>query len=68
MIVFINNHKVEIFLGAVVKDAVRCYSTHSSKRVESGALLIVDRYGNKTVADGELTEGQKLYLKKCDHG
>jgi len=67
MNVFINNHKIEIFRGALVMDAVRCYSMRSSKRVESGVLLIVDRYGNKTGADGDLTEGQKLYLKKYNH-
>ena len=67
MTVFINDSKIEIFRGALVMDAVRCYSMRSSKRVVSGALLIVDRFGNKTGADGELTEGQKLYLKKCEH-
>jgi len=67
MNVFINDHRIAIFRGALVKDAVRGYSIRSSKQFEAGSLMIVDRYGNKTEADGELTDGQKLYLKKINH-
>jgi hypothetical protein len=65
--IFINDREIIVFRGAMVKDAVRSYSMRSSKQLEAGILLIVDKYGNKTEADGELTDGQKLYLKRSDH-
>ena len=67
MKIFINDREIIIFRGAMVRDAVRRYSRRSSKQVEAGFLMIVDRYGNKTETDGELTDGQKLYLKNVNH-
>jgi hypothetical protein len=64
MIVFINNRKVEIFSGATVADAVRIYSGRSSKLLHNKKFRVFDRFGNQTETDGELSEGQKLFLKK----
>jgi hypothetical protein len=65
--IFINDREIILFRGAIVKDAVRSYSMRSAKQLEAGLLMIVDRYGNKTETEGELTDGQKLYLKKVNH-
>jgi hypothetical protein len=65
--IVINNREVVIFSGATVADAVRAYSRRSSKLLENGKFRVFDQYGNQTEVDGELTEGQKLFLKKRDH-
>jgi hypothetical protein len=62
--VYVNNHEVEIFRGARVNDAVRSYSMRSSRKLLKDHLKVIDRYGNTTEPDGELSEGQQLYLKK----
>jgi hypothetical protein len=64
---FINDREITIFSGATVRDAVRSYSGRSSEQLEKGLLKVVDRFGNETDAGGELTAGQKLYLKKRRH-
>jgi hypothetical protein len=64
MIVFINNREMAIFRGATVIDAVRIYSLRSSRMLEHGFLQVFDRFGNHTEPDGELTQGQILFLKK----
>jgi hypothetical protein len=61
--ILINNREVVIFDGATVSDAVRAYSRRSAKMLASGKYRVVDRFGNKTETDGELAEGQKLFLK-----
>ncbi len=67
MKIVINNREVVIFSGATVADAVRAYSSRSSKLLENGKFRVFDQFGNQTEVDGELTEGQKLFLKKRDH-
>jgi hypothetical protein len=62
-----NNREVVIFSGATVADAVRAYSRRSAKLLEKGTFRVFDQYGNQTESDGELTEGQKLFLKKREH-
>jgi len=65
--IMMNNREVLIFSGATVADAVRAYSRRSAKLLENGKFRVFDQYGNQTEADGELTEGQKLFLKKREH-
>jgi hypothetical protein len=65
--IVINNREVVIFSGASVADAVRAYSPRSLKLLENGKFSVFDQFGNKTEPGGELTEGQKLFLKKRDH-
>jgi len=65
--VVINNREVVIFSGATVADAIRAYSRRLSKMMEKGKFRVFDQFGNQTEADGELTEGQKLFLKKTDY-
>ena len=67
MKIVINNREVVIFSGATVADAIRVYSRRSSKLLEKGKFRVFDQFGNQTEVDGELTEGQKLFLKKRDH-
>jgi len=67
MQVFINNREIEIFRGARVIDAILQYSKHAHNLVKIGQTLVFDRFGNITESDGELTEGQILFLKKKTH-
>lgn len=64
MTVYINNHKVVVFNGARVKDAVLAYSAESHSLMLHNKLLAFDRFGNQTDDDGPLTEGQILILKR----
>ena len=67
MKIMLNGHEVVIFSGGRVIDAVRAYSIRSAKLLENEKFVVFDRFGNKTELDGELTEGQQLFLKKQDH-
>jgi len=62
--IFINDREIEIFRGATVLEAIHRYSERACRMVLNGTLLVIDRFGNLTEADGELTEGQKIHLKK----
>lgn len=64
MTIFINNQKIEIFRGAMVRDAILRYSKDDYDLLQCGRIMVFDRFGNITEPDGELTEGQVLYLKK----
>ena len=64
MKVYIDTHEVIIFEGATVADAVLSYSKVSYKKVIGGKLLVIDCFGNPTEADGLLTDGQVLKLRR----
>jgi hypothetical protein len=64
MIIYINKKKVELFGGAIIKDAIRAYSASWYKKLEEGKARVYDRYGNSTEPDGELTDKQVIYIKK----
>jgi hypothetical protein len=61
--VYINNREIVIFRGATVGDAVLKYSMFSFKRLKSGYLSVIDRFGFRTEPDGPLMDGQRFLLK-----
>jgi hypothetical protein len=61
--VFINNREIVIFRGATVGDAVLNYSVFSYKKLKTGYLSVIDRFGFRTEPDGPLMEGQHFLLK-----
>jgi hypothetical protein len=64
MKVIVNNQEVTIFEGARVCDAILAWSKEAYRELMNGTLVVTDHYGNLTAADGALTEGQKITLKK----
>lgn len=63
MRVFINDEEVTLFNGATVLDAIRMYYTEHNKILPDTLSIITDRFGNRVAPDGELTEGNHLYIK-----
>jgi hypothetical protein len=63
MKVYINQHQVEVFAGACIKDAVLAYDKSAWKLFLKGKLSVYDSYGNITEPDGALADEQFLTLK-----
>ena len=63
MKVFINDEELSIFNGATVLDALRAYYVMHSKKLPTILPVVNDAYGNSVAPDGELTEGNHLYIK-----
>lgn len=63
MNVFINDEAITVFNGATVKDAIRAFYVQHNKKLPSSLPIITDGYGNSVAPDGELTEGNHLYIK-----
>ena len=62
MKITVNNTLLELFTGARVKDAIMSYYTHSGRRVPKKLPPVEDRFGNRVAPDGELTEGNILFI------
>ncbi len=63
MKIFFNNEEITIFYGAKVLDVVRAYYAQHDKKLPSTLPIITDGYGNSIAPDGELSEGNHLYMK-----
>ena len=64
MKLFINDEEITIFHGATVIDAMRAYYVHHDKKMPCKLPIVTDGYGNNVAFDGELTDGNHLYIKK----
>jgi 5'-nucleotidase / UDP-sugar diphosphatase len=63
MKITVNNTPLEIHNGAKVQDAIlKYYSLHGKKRPKH-IPLVEDPYGNTVAPDGELTDGNILFIK-----
>lgn len=62
MKITVNNTLLELHSGARVKDAVLKYYIHLGKKRPGRLPLVEDRFGNKVAGDGELTEGNTLFV------
>ena len=63
MKITVNNTLLELHNGARVKDAVLKYYSNLGKRRSLRLPQIEDRYGNKVAGDGELTDGNTLFIR-----
>ncbi len=63
MKIFCNDEEMTIFYGATVKDVLRAYYVKHSKKLPAILPIVNDAYGNNVAHDGELTEGNHLYIK-----
>jgi len=60
----VNDKEVEIFAGACVKDAVLKYSRAAWKQIQDRTMAIFDRYGHEVAADGELSGGEEIFVRR----
>lgn len=63
MKIFINDEELVIFNGATVLNALRAYYAKHNKKLPAILPVVKDAYGNSVATDGELTEGNHLYIK-----
>ena len=64
MKITVNNTLLELHTGARVKDAVLKYYSQLGKRTPGRLPHVEDRFGNKVDGDGELTDGNTLFIMK----
>ena len=64
MKLFINDEEITIFNGATVLDAVRAFYVQLNKDFPTILPTVIDGYDNSVSYDGELTEGNHLYIRK----
>lgn len=63
MTIYINDEPVEIFSGATVADALRKAEGDLLTDIEAGNKIVTDRYDNERDLDGELSDGEKLFVR-----
>ena len=63
MKVFVNNEEITIHHGARVLDVIRAYYAQHNKKLPCKLPIACDVYGNSIAPDGELSEGNHLYIK-----
>ena len=62
MKITVNNTSLELQNGARVKDAIMSFYTRSGQKVPKRMPDVEDRFGNRVAPDGELTEGNSLFI------
>ena len=63
MKIFVNDKEITIFHGAKVLDVIRAYYTHHKMKWPCQLPIVTDAHGNSVASDGELREGNHLYIK-----
>ena len=63
MKITVNNIPFDLHKGAKVKDAILKYYSQQGKNHPKHFPLVEDRYGNKVAFDGELSDGNTLFIK-----
>lgn len=63
MKITVNNTPVEVHSGARVKDVILKFYALRGRKVPSRHPLVTDRFGNEVADDGELTDGNTLFIK-----
>jgi hypothetical protein len=59
----VNNIPLDLHDGAKVKDAILKYYAQQGINKPKKFPLVEDRYGNSVASDGELTDGNTLFIK-----
>ena len=62
MKITVNNTPLELHGGARVRDAIVSFYTQAGRRVPKRLPPVEDRFGNKVAPDGELSEGNALFI------
>lgn len=63
MKITVNDTILELHNGAKVKDAILSYYSQIRKKIPVHFPQVEDKYGNKVACDGELTEGNTLFIR-----
>lgn len=63
MKITVNNILLEVYNGARVKDAIIKFYSYRGLKIPRRFPVVEDRYGNEVAADGELTDGNTLYIR-----
>jgi sulfur carrier protein ThiS len=58
----VNDHEIEIFSGARVRDVLRKYSGSELKRVRKNEKKVCDQHGHEIALDGELSGGEEIFI------
>ena len=64
MKIFINDEEITVFHGAKVLDVLRAYYALHDKKVPGILPTAIDAYGNSVAPDGELADGNHLYIRE----
>lgn len=62
MKITVNNTLLDLHNGARVRDAIAGYYKHSGRKVPDRLPVAEDRFGNIVAPDGELADGNTLYI------
>ncbi len=62
MKIFVNDEEITIFNGAKVLDVIRAYYAQHDQTLPYKLPSVSDGYGNSVAHDGELSEGNHLYM------
>lgn len=68
MKITVNNIQLELHNGARVNDAILKYYSQSGKKSPGKFPSVEDRYGNEVAGDGELSDGDTLFIRKKQKG
>ena len=63
MKLFVNDKEITTHRGATVADVIRGYYVQRNKKLPGKLPVVTDAYGNTLASDGELNEGNHLYIK-----
>lgn len=63
MKILVNDEEVVVFHGAKVVDVIRAYYVEQGKKLPCQMPMVHDAYGNSIALDGELKDGNRLYIK-----
>jgi 2',3'-cyclic-nucleotide 2'-phosphodiesterase (5'-nucleotidase family) len=63
----VNNQKVEIFSGALVKDVLRKYSRSALQQALKSKKAVFDSHGHEVELTGELSDGAELFVKSKEN-
>jgi 5'-nucleotidase / UDP-sugar diphosphatase len=63
MKITLNNTPLELHAGAKVKDAILKYYSQQGNKIPKQLPPVEDRYGNEVAIDGELTDGNILFIR-----
>ncbi len=63
MKITVNNILLEVHNGARVKDAIIKFYSHTGLKIPKRFPVVEDRYGNEVAVDGELTDGNTLFIR-----
>ena len=63
MKIVVNEEELVVFQGATVADVIRVYYVKHNQPLPAHKPNVKDAYGNCVALDGELNDGNHLYIK-----